>query len=55
MLSRMRPAPQEPGTTLEGGVDCTASLDILLQLLGAKADVFSDARFRRFDEGATDG
>ena len=55
MLSRMRPAPQEPGTTLEEGVDCTASIDILLQLLGARADVFSHACFRPFDEGATDG
>ncbi len=55
MLSRMRPAPQEPGTTLEGGVDCTASIDILLELRGARGDVFSDARFRPFDEGATDG
>ena len=55
MLSRMRPVPQEPGTALEGGVDCTASIDILIELLGARADVFSDARFGPFDEGATDG
>ena len=55
VLSRIRPVPQEPGTALEGGVDCTASIDILIELLGARADVFSDPRFGPFDEGATDG
>lgn len=55
VLSRIRTALQEHGTTLEWGVDCTPSIDILLELLVRERTCSRTHVSDHSTRGATDG